>query len=295
MTTTIERVPSWSGIGTSVIGCGNNIEDILRKSGLDYTVTSKPVTVEGIGTLPNYKAIVREDTGRVYQIAKQSYEICQNDKAFSLIEQLPDDIAVKLAGETASGLIYMIAEMPEQNILGDAFTPHVIFQTSHTSEYGLRMAICPLRIVCQNQFSTAFGEARNTQTIKHTSSIHSQIEAANKVLVSVADYMTNFNNEAEKLANIKLPVIDAVEKLFPLPEDASERMANNVEEKRGRFLSIYDSDDNQNFKGTVWGFINAATDFITHRPSRNGAESHFMSTTINPEMLKHAVSIVYSR
>lgn len=292
-TSTIERVPSWYGVGTDVSGCKNDLAAILKKSGLDYTVSSKPVSVDGIGGAENFQAIVRDSDNKIYQIARKSYTLCQNEDAFSLINQLDTDVSVVQAGETANGLIYMIAKMPEVKVLNDAFDPYIIFQTSHTSEYGLRMAITPLRIVCQNQFSTAFGECHNTQTIKHTSSIHSQIEAANAVLTDVAHYMKDFSANAERLASIQLPVEPAVEKLFPIPEQATERMMNNIEEKRERFLSIYDSEDNLNFKGTAWGFMNAATDFITHRPIRNNNhESHFLSTTINPELLKAATSIV---
>lgn len=294
METTIERAPSWSGIGTNVLNCNGNLSEILAKAGLNYNVVSRPVSIDGVGIVPEFKAIVRESDGKVYQIAKQSYEICQNEDAFSLIDALDEDITVQIAGETKSGLIYMIAKMPEQKILGDAFVPNIIFQTSHTSEYGLRMAICPLRVCCQNQFSSAFKNTRNTQTIKHTSSIHSNIEEANQVLMNVSSYMHSFSDEAEALANIQLPVMKAVENLFPLPENASTRVYNNVQERRERFLSIYDSDDNQNFKGTGWGFVNAATDFITHRSAKNGPESHFMSTTINPEMLNKALAVVYN-
>ena len=287
-----KRFATWNSIGTEVSKCNNNLAEILKSAGLDYTVESRPVTVSGIdGNNDRFHAIVRSNDNHVYNIAKKSYTICQNEDAFSLIDQLDNSVHIVRAGETGSGMIYLIGELPEVNVLGDAYKPHLIFQNSHTADFALKSAVVPLRIVCQNQFNVAFKEARNQHTIRHTSSINSQISAANDVMADTIKYMEVFGNRAEELATEKVSVNKIAEQLFPMPATAAEKVGERIEQKRETFLSIYNNDDNQNFKGTAWGVLNAATDYATHNVGeKSNADNRFISSVIYPEFTKLALN-----
>lgn len=297
----MERTATWSGIGTDVIGA-SNLNDVLKRSNLDYNVKKVPVmTQEGI-MIPGRMATVRESDNHVFGIVSDTYEVCQNREAFDFVNYIQDDIKFVKAGETLGGMIYIIAELPQVNVLGDSFKPNVIFQNGHNGGISIRAAICPLRIVCQNQFNWSFKNTNNTVTIRHTSTMEGKLVEARSVLATTAEYMNALTMEAEKLASSKISeksVYKLVDEFFPVNEEATIRSANTIQMKRDALISAYLNDDNQNFRGTVWGLINAYSDYITHsapsRKTENWMENKFTYVTFNPVLISQFVSFVTER
>lgn len=291
------RQATWANIGTDVRQCKNNIQDILEQSGLNYTVAEQPVFIgnDAKNESDRFKAIVRTSDGHVYNITKKSYTICQNHEAFSFLNEMPEELNILKAGEASNGLIYIIGDLPKVKILGDEFTPHLIFQTSHNSDFALKTAIAPLRIVCQNQFNTAFGDSSNSITVRHTPGITAGVTEAGRILRGASDYMQYFANKANMLATNNVNVEKAIELLLPIKKDATEASIDRVEEARSIFRKIYDNDDNQNFKGTAWGLINAVTDYSTHESGkRSTAENKFVASILYPDFQKKAIQIINS-
>lgn len=288
------RTATWAKIGTNVGACNNNLQSILKEAGLDYQVESRPVSIEGVdGVSDRFHAIVRNTDNHVYNVAKRTYTICQNEDAFSIVNELSDDVHIVRAGETESGMIYLIGELPELKVLDDAFKPHLIIQNSHTADFALKTAIVPLRVVCQNQFSIAFREAKNTQTIRHTASINSAIQEANLALQSAYDYLNVFESKAETLATKRVDTMKIMDELFAVPPEATARTAERIEQNRAEFLTMYNHDDNANFKGTAWGLLNAATDYETHKPStRSTDENRFVTTIAYPEFTRRVMQLI---
>ena len=284
------RQATWANIGKDVSSYNNDIDVILRESGLDYRVVSRPVNIGGIeGVNDRYHAIVRESDDHVYQIAKKSYTICQNRDAFQFVEGFGEDVNIVKAGETSSGMIYLIGELPETAIVGDKFKPYLIIENSHNSDFALKAAVVPLRIVCQNQFNIAFREAKSSYSVKHTTNIQSALGEASRMLETSYEYMKQFNNHAETLAAKKVNIEKVSEYLFPMPLELSERSAHKIEENKQTFLDAYNSPDNANFKGTAWGALNAATDYYTHKSTKRGTEEgRFVQTVVYPEFLRLA-------
>lgn len=283
----MERMATWSRVGSSVVGC-QNINDVLKAADLDYEVKKSKIKTESGIIIPGQMATVREDTGDVFGIVSNSYEICQNRDAFDFINYI-DDVKFVKAGQTNKGLVYVIAELPEVSILGDSFKPHVIFQNGHNGAYSVKAAICPLRLVCQNQFNLAFASTGNTVVVRHSRTMNDKLIEARETMMNVAEYMKSLNENAEKYAAISFSennVQSFVEKLFPISNDASERSKRNIQEKRDALISAYNSDDNQNFRGTLWGVVNAMSDYITHdspsRTSKNWEENKFAYVTFSP-------------
>ena len=187
MTTTNFRNATWNNIGVTMKE--NNVEDVLKKANLDYTVTTTPVFTEFNGEkikYPNKVKTVRATDGHPNGIVSERYVPMQNKDAFDFINYIDDDITFVKAGETETGLIYMIGELHEMDILGDKFKTYAIFQNSHNGRYQLAMRICPLRIVCQNQFNLSFKESNSTFLIRHTKSMDRKIAIAAETLNSIS-------------------------------------------------------------------------------------------------------------
>lgn len=293
MSATVLRTPTWENVGNTVRG-SKNLDDVLSRSGLDFEVVKKEIqTTDGI-IIPDKVATVRTDTNKPFGIVSKKYQVCQNKDAFDFVNYISDDLQYEKAGITNNGLVYIIASMEQVNILGDVFTPYVIFQNGHCGNYTLKSTITPLRIVCQNQFSLIFKENQSTINIKHSRTMQSKMDSAKEVLRTSADYMKRFSQEAEKYANIKITnkqMKQILDEFFPIKDDMRDSTREKLSENRAMFMKAYEEDDNYNFRNTYWGMLNAIADYTTHKkPERiteNWEENKFVCVTFNPVMMEY--------
>lgn len=285
------RTSTWTNIGQDVTTC-KDMEQVLQMSGLDYHVEKRPVftypDIEDDGTrmvIPNRFVTTRREDGHTYDVVSDKFEIIQNRDAFDFVKYMGDELAFEKAGETASGMVYIIGKLPEVNILGDKFTPHVIFRNGFSGKVKIAAVICPLRIVCQNQFNFAFKNTANTVQIRHVQNAERKLEEAKEVLRLSADYMGELNLLAENFAARKMST-QAIERvtnyLFPMPtEDMNPFKRKSLEDARARFIKAHDAEDNSNFRGTAWGMVNAYTDYLTHKEPAGKREDRFEGKFVN--------------
>lgn len=291
----VDRTTTWHAIGKEVQEC-KNMEQVLKASGLDYTVEKRPVFFgndEIWHYIPNRFVTVRTTDNHPYDVVSDKFEIIQNRDAFDFVNYMGDELQFEKAGETQSGMVYIIGKLPEVDILGDAFTPHVIFRNGFNGKTKITAAITPLRLVCQNQFNFAFKNTANAITIRHVRNAEAKLEEARETLKMTADYMEELTRMAEHFASMKIsgPQMERVVKyLFPIPEDTEINpfKRKSLEDKRNAFIKAHEQDDNANFRGTAWGLINAYTDFMTHKAPAGKRddrfEGKFVSTTFKVAM-----------
>lgn len=304
----VDRTTTWHALGKDVSEC-KNVAQVLEKSRLNYEVEKCLVYADVGGgiqvpyeyrddtgryvEIPNRCVTARMSDGHLYDVVSDKYEVVQNCDAFDFVNYMSDDLQFEKAGETDSGMVFIIGKLPEVNILGDSFVPHVIFRNGFSGKIKISAAICPLRMVCQNQFNFAFSGAQNTINIRHTSNASIKLQEAKETLKISADYMAKLSQEAEKYAGIhfnKFQVNRIINELFPMgdAENMNPYKRNRLEAAKAEFINAYNTDDNQNFKGTAWGLINAYTDFMTHKipvgPSQTKEENKFINVTFGKNM-----------
>lgn len=292
-----DRTTTWSAIGKNVEEC-KDLAGVLAASGLDYTVTKVPVYKEDewgqFKPVPHRFLTTRENGTKDYDIVSDRFAVIQNRDAFDFVNYMGEDFQFQKAGETETGMVYIIGVLPEVRILGDAFTPNVIFRNGFSGNVKITAAICPLRLVCQNQFNFAFKHTNNAITIRHMKNADAKLAEARDVLKMSADYMAELNKMAEQYAGIKLLAGEfdqVMDRLFPMTgaENLKPYQIERLELEREMFRQAYLADDNSNFKGRAWGIVNAYTDFITHKePYRNTKtkdEGKFMTVTFHPGLM----------
>lgn len=290
MSNMTNREATWAKVGTDVKSA-RTIDEVLTKAGMDFNVEKQNIYLAD-GTVVSNKFATVSDKGNIYGIVGNNYTICNNREAFDFVNYIDEEISFIKAGETATGISYVIASLPNKIILGDNITPHLIFQNSFDGSTTIKAAIVPLRVACQNQFAMAFRKSDNTVSIRHCMTLKEKMEEAKEIICTTISYMDNFEKEAEMLASTKVAdwkVKQIIENFFPIKETATEGRVLKVLEKRDKLFNMYKSlDDNQNFKGTAWGIVNAYADMATHekpdRLSKNWEETKFMKTTFNPYM-----------
>lgn len=283
------RTTTWASNTFGTEATSNNYIDLLTKADLNYQATTAPIFAEYNGQkveVLDKKAVIREDTQELLGVVSNRYKVCQNVDALSFIENIND---IKLLKAGAVGLnnstIYMIGQLPDVRVLGDIITPHIIFQNSHDGLSGIKATICMLRVICQNQFVSTFADSPATISIRHQGELDDKLIAARETMNSLYDYVKTYDQFANTMVAQK---VDSqmfnriLESYFKIPEDATDRMKANIIDCRDRFITCYDADDNQNFKGTRYGIINAFSDYITHKdPTKktsNWEKSRFMNS-----------------
>ena len=294
------RQPTWTSIGTNV-EMSTTIGDVLDTAGLNYEVFTRPIYLDNGIKIPDRVATVNDSTGKIYGVVSDKYKLCQNVEAFQFIANIDDKLSFVKAGETQSGMVYIIAKLDDVNVLGDIFTPYVIFQNGHNGIYTLKTTICPLRIVCNNQFSMAFSHSSNNINIRHSNKLDVQMKEAAKLLKNTATYMKNFEATAEELASIKITnELDLIKHFFEVGHNITEMTDRQITTMNDKITALYNTykyaEDNANFQGTAWGLLNGFTDYTTHlipqRTTKTSDESKFVTVTMDPRIIGNFVKFM---
>jgi len=265
------RVPTWHGLGTMVDEAPDS-ERALVMAGLNWNVVPKPVMVGGI-VVPNYVANVRDSDNSVLGIISEKYKIVQNSEAFSFTDELlrssDGEIKYETAGSLAGGKrVWMLAKLPEIELVGDRTTPYLVFTNSHDGKGSIKVAITPIRVVCQNTLNLALDKASRSWSAIHTGNLENKLNEAQRTLGMANQYLSNLKEQAELLVNKSITdneVADYIKFLIDIPDNASDRKKENLKEMRKGLIRRYtQAEDIAKFRGNFWGFLNATSDFATH-------------------------------
>lgn len=294
------RRATWNQVGAPV-SAGADIKTALVEAGLDYKVIKCQDYMRFEGRYVKNSGeywTVRKDTGTKYSKVTAAYEIVQNMDAFDFLSYFDGELTIERAGETADGMVFVIGSLPPVKILGDEFTPYLIFINGF-GNHSLKTCICSLRIVCENQIPLAFKDSNSKQIMMHTKNVRSKIQKAGVLQKDGYVCMRELAVEAEKYAAVKIgprhisQMVDAL----VTTKGTSERSITLLQKKRGefydRFADCYNADDNQNFRGSAWGVINALSDLYTRNPGSKNPEMAFKYATFTSDnKLLNAINIL---
>ena len=126
-----------------------------------------------------------------------------------------------------------------------------------------------------------------------------RLQEATRVLKGTAEYMKELNKQAEFWATNKVSnqqIEQIINELFPINQDMKDFQIQRVEDNKAQFIKAYKADDNGNFRNSMWGLINAYSDYITHKePSRKTStakENQFVAVTFDPSLMSHFIQLV---
>lgn len=275
-TGTNERtLPYMNAYGTVDISSTKTVEDALILADLNWKVESKNIYDENGNAYDKYRANVRNTDGRLLGVVTDKYNIVQNKDAFNFVDGLVDEgFEFDRAGQFRGGKsIWVMGKLPQSKILGDDISNNVVFVNSHDGSSGVKVMMTPIRIICSNMMNYALREADRIWATKHTGNIYTKLEEAKYTLGLVNKYMEELEKEADRLAGIKITEVQIEEifdKLFPVDKNKdSERKINNVAIMKNNFMQCYNAKDIAQFKGTVYGAVQAMSDYVSHRiPNR---------------------------
>ena len=271
------REPAWHGLGTIVENAPTSAE-ALQLAGLDWRVKSEPIFVGG-KEVPNYKANVRESDGTTLGIVKDRYSIIQNSEAFDFTDQLlGQGVTYETAGSLRGGkTIWLLARMDSTKILGDEILPYLCFTNTHDGSAPVRVCMTNTRVVCNNTLSLALRSAPRVWSARHMGDIKGKTLDAMETLRLANEYTVELGKFAEEMVKEKLSdreTKEIIDKMFPLPKDATERQKASVDATKADFMVCMLAPDLQNFLNTKWQIIQATADYVSHREPKRQTSNY---------------------
>ena len=271
------RETPWHGLGRIVMDAPASRE-ALELAGLDWQVESRNIYSGTGDMIPGYRANVRSTDDAVLGVVSDRYRIVQNEEAFQFTDDLPEK--------------YIIA--------GDEVTPYLVFFNSHDGSSGVKVAMTPVRVVCQNTLNLALGTAKRIWTARHTENVLLRVQDTRETLQLANSYMGELGKGIHELTTIKLSdrkVQEFINEFFPITEDLTDgQRKNNLRLQEDLKARYYNAPDLEWVGKNGWRFVNAVSDFATHadpiRKTRNYNENLFLRTAEGNPMIDKAYKMV---
>ena len=272
----LNRVEPWK-FGQDITSAAS-VEDAIRLADMAWEVVQTPALIrleDGSILETPMKVNVRSDNNAFLGVVSDRYQTVQNKDAFSFLSYLTDFKFISAGIVSGGKTIWMCVEVPEFSVLGESMKMYIVFSSTHDGKGAIRAAITPVRPACSNTLNLAFKKAVRSFSLLHKGDVTGKLEMVGNIMEHENDYRRVFQLESERLAAIPLSSVmvnSLLENLFPLPENATPRKQDIVENQRAGLISAYNADDLGNLRGTAYGFIQAVSDFAYHsEPARQTA------------------------
>lgn len=286
---------------TKLIQEAVNSKEALEYAGLNWTVESAPIYDSNGNEISGYKANTRSSDKSVLGVVTDKYKIVQNNEAFDFTDNLiGEGVSYETAGSLRNGkTIWLLAKMPERNIIEDKFDPYICFTNSHDGKGAIQVCMTPIRVVCNNTLNMALNGATRTWSTKHMGDMSSKLHEAKMTLQLANDYLDILAENADKLANEKITneeILKVLDEMFPSNEEMSNRQRKNAETIKDGIVACMYAPDLIKFLNTKWGFINAVSDYVGHanptRLTENYAENNWGRIMNGHPILDRAMSLI---
>lgn len=288
------RQKPWHGLGTMVTEAPDS-RSALTLAGLEWSVIQRElITTDGI-LVKGFKANLRETDNRVLGVVTDRYKVVQNKEAFAFTDELlGEGVQYETAGSLQEGRkTWILAKLPQSYIIsGDEITPYLVFMNSHDGTGAIKVAMTPIRVVCQNTLNLALSTAKRSWSTNHVGDIKGKMEDARYTLLYANQYMAELGKAINSLNRIKLSdrqVYEYIDALFPRMENASEQQKKNLLRMKDDVkMRYYEAPDLQGVGKNAYRFVNAVSDFATHsKPMKERANYRegLFSRTIDGNVL----------
>jgi len=269
----------WHGLGVYLGETGATYGDFIYSTGLDYNVVSEPVCDVLGETIPAHQVIRREDTGEIFKILSDRYEIVQNTEAWSFMDAVlgAGGANYHTAGSLRGGrVMWILAKRPgEAEIVpGDTMENYLLLTTSHDGSLALQMQTTPIRVVCGNTLTAALNRGKDKVSFKHTSSVHKQITDAQTALIQGDETFRTVVNVSKALADT--PINESSFDLFiesllnpnPIPTATNARANHHAKDQIASTMKelfmVGRGQTNPRVRGTAWAAYNAVTEYVDY-------------------------------
>lgn len=298
------RVAPWHGLGVCVENAVSS-EKALKVSGLDWSVVQNSIITEESVPIPGYKANIRNTDNKILGVVSDRYKVVQNAEAFAFTDALlGDGVTYETAGSLQDGRkIWLLAKLPKKyTIGGEQIEPYLVFSNSHDGSGAIKVAMTPVRVVCQNTLNLTLSTAKRVWSAAHVGEISEKMYQARNTLLLAEKYMVELGDEFSRLSKVTLTdrkVMEYIEMLLPMDENPSAARRRNIDRIREDLkIRYFKAPDLEQVGNNAYRFMCAVSDFATHakplRETRNYRENVLGKTIEGNPLIDKAYDIVLS-
>ena len=308
------RVAPWHmGMGTDVLildSAPENRAERMATAGHDFRVEKVELYREvltgpgeyGYEPLEGWDMIVRDDTKDILHVAKDSYEVVQNDVGHEIFEALSEGAALDdgTGGTVKNGaLCYLSARVDHAyGVKGDdsPIYPYVVVTWTHDGTGAFQSRATSVRPVCWNTISAGEYESKKSGrnfTFRHTKNIMDRIEDAKQVIAGAKVDTLNFIELGNELAAIAITNSireQFIEWFIPMPESkfiVSDRVLDNILDARKNLRNIFHSDTIPEYhRYTAYGLMQAGIEYLDHIRGYRNSDTYLGRTLLRDEPAK---------
>lgn len=296
------REKPWHGLGV-VVQEAPTSEEALRLAGLDWNVVQEPVYTPFREKIEGFKANVRDSDRKVLGVVSDRYKVVQNVEAFRFTDELlGHGVRYETAGSLSGGKrVWLLARLPQEYIMaGERISPYLVFSNTHDGSGSVKVAVTPVRVVCNNTLNLALDTAQRSFCMMHTGNIADKIREARETLFMAESYMEQLGAEFERLRKQKVTdaqVEEYIRLLLPMEKDPTKIQEKNILRLReGMKERYYGAPDLKKVGNNAYRFVNAVSDFATHadplRKTANYKENLFGRTIDGNPLIDRAYQLV---
>ncbi|MGW0582398.1 DUF932 domain-containing protein [Streptomyces sp. NPDC002920] len=278
--------PAWHGLGQIIPGGTTDIDDVLSKGGLDFTVTTVPALYQWNGEVHEHADqfhTVRTDTGAPLGVVGRRYAPIQNRNAFEFLQELVGrfDVIWESAGVIRGGKrVFISIRLPDTvtvdaDGIGDLIVPYVAVMNDHSGQGQFQCVVTPWRPVCGNTERFAVRDAVTRWAVRHTAGATNQIKEARRTLGLSMQYFEHFAAEETALARTDLAVADfhqVIADLWPLDDDATDQKKTNYAARLGALDDTFRT-ESERVGRTAYAAERAITGYLDHVTPRRPPKS----------------------
>lgn len=267
-------------------------QEMLKVAKLDFPVVLRALAMDnGSGIwiptgLEKCAAVVRGDTGQVFQLASMGYKPVQNEEIVNFFQEYcqAGKATMDVVGGIGGGrIVWALAKLGKGanvNLGGvDKMKGYIVLATSHDGTLRTIGKATSIRVVCNNTLMAAIGEKAKAEfRMKHSRKWTPEVAAeAKKILGLALEQVQQLHEVAEKLSKVSIDDqgrLEFVHRLLNKGESVLEQIVNDAAPKSGADVlkAAMEQDEEKGDKLTRVG--KAILEAMMHSPGADFVTAH---------------------
>ena len=285
----------WHGLGQRLTD-NAPLEVWAEEAGLNFEVKSADAQFEASGGIHKYfgrKILYRSDNELPLAVVSDKYKVVQPIEVLEFFRNLTRDHGWQLepAGVLFNGAKYwaLARTGQEVRIAGqDLLKNYIMLATACDGTLKTTAKRTSVRVVCNNTLTWATSNNEPQIKVSHASNFDAAVVQAEMGLV---ECWNDFAEDVAALAQRRVSNQEAVEYVLKLFGDSSKPIDQQPAiQTIGRVLQLFDGGargaDFKSSRGTAWGLVNAATEFVDWHKGKDQSRRLDNAWFLNGDRLK---------
>lgn len=275
-----ENGKPWHGLGQT-IEKGAKPREILKKAGLNWKVERSKVQYEHDGQLlmdDRHQVLYRSDNQRVLDVTGPGYVPHQNLEVLEFFQEYVEagDMYIDTAGALKGGTyVWVLAKMDKGFTLkgGDRVEGHVLLMNPHQYGKGMIGKFTSVRVVCWNTLTASLAGGGGIK-VWHTTEFDEERRREAKEKLGIAkERLDAFKDDATILSRASILDEDALRLIAKVMKQDESKPLEQQNRTVTRMYELYNGAGRGaelvSAKNTLWGVLNAVTEYIDHEYGRS--------------------------